>query len=136
MTDWWDLANCLGLHPDLFFPGRNESAPEARDVCYACESQRPCLEYALAEGERFGIWGGASAKERIAIGRGRLTVDEIVARSPRSAASPGRPTAPGPVAQPVALRPAHGTRERYRQGCACAPCLDALLADARTGRTA
>jgi WhiB family redox-sensing transcriptional regulator len=33
-------------------------------VCQSCEVQTECLEYALANDERFGIWGGLSERER------------------------------------------------------------------------
>jgi WhiB family redox-sensing transcriptional regulator len=29
-----------------------------------CEMRTACLEYALANDERFGVWGGLSEKER------------------------------------------------------------------------
>ena len=33
-------------------------------MCLACEVRGECLEYALANDERFGIWGGLSERER------------------------------------------------------------------------
>jgi WhiB family transcriptional regulator, redox-sensing transcriptional regulator len=69
---WWqDHANCLGLDADLFFPERGESCAEAKAVCAGCSVRRECLEYALANNEQFGIWGGTSYRERRAIRRRR-----------------------------------------------------------------
>ena len=66
-----DSANCLGVDPDLFFPERGASTREAKEVCRGCVVQKDCLEYALANGEKFGIWGGLSERERRRIRRSR-----------------------------------------------------------------
>lgn len=71
MPGWWDKANCLGVDPDLFFPERGASTREAKEVCRGCVVQGDCLEYALANGEKFGIWGGMSERERRRIRRER-----------------------------------------------------------------
>ncbi len=61
---WQRQANCMGVDPDLFFPERGGSTREAKEVCRGCVVQQDCLEYALAYGEKFGIWGGLSERER------------------------------------------------------------------------
>ena len=61
---WQDYANCLGVDPDLFFPERGASTREAKEVCRGCVVRAECLEFALANGEKFGIWGGLSERER------------------------------------------------------------------------
>ena len=68
---WQDQANCLGVDPDLFFPERGASTREAKEVCRGCVVRMECLEYALANGEKFGIWGGMSERERRRIRRRR-----------------------------------------------------------------
>ena len=68
---WQDEANCLGVDPDLFFPERGASTREAKEVCRGCVVREDCLEYALANGEKFGIWGGMSERERRRIRRQR-----------------------------------------------------------------
>jgi WhiB family redox-sensing transcriptional regulator len=68
---WQDFANCLGVDPDLFFPERGASTREAKEVCRGCVVREDCLEYALANGEKFGIWGGMSERERRRIRRQR-----------------------------------------------------------------
>ena len=72
--DWHDQANCLGVDPDLFFPERGASTREAKEVCRGCEVQHDCLEFALQNGEKFGIWGGLSERERRRIRRQRAQV--------------------------------------------------------------
>jgi WhiB family transcriptional regulator, redox-sensing transcriptional regulator len=68
---WQDYANCLGVDPDLFFPERGASTREAKTVCKGCVVRLDCLEYALANGEKFGIWGGLSERERRRLRRQR-----------------------------------------------------------------
>ena len=76
---WQDRANCLGVDPDLFFPERGASTREAKEVCRGCVVREDCLEYALANGEKFGIWGGMSERERRRVRRQRAQA----ARRPR-----------------------------------------------------
>jgi len=68
---WQDQASCLGMDPDLFFPERGASTREAKGICARCRVKVDCLEYALANGEKFGIWGGMSERERRRIRRMR-----------------------------------------------------------------
>ncbi len=68
---WQRLANCLGVDPDLFFPERGVSTREAKEVCRGCVVRSDCLDYALANGEKFGIWGGLSERERRTVRRAR-----------------------------------------------------------------
>jgi WhiB family transcriptional regulator, redox-sensing transcriptional regulator len=64
---WLDRAVCRGIDPDLFFPQRGEPTDPAKAVCAGCPVAAECLEYALVNGERFGVWGGLSERERRAI---------------------------------------------------------------------
>jgi WhiB family redox-sensing transcriptional regulator len=68
---WQAQANCMGVDPDLFFPERGASTREAKEVCRGCVVREDCLEYALANGEKFGIWGGMSERERRRLRRAR-----------------------------------------------------------------
>lgn len=61
---WQEKANCRGVNPDLFFPERGASTKEAKAVCAGCEVKDECLEFALRMGEKFGIWGEKSERER------------------------------------------------------------------------
>ena len=40
-------------------------------MCEACTVKDACLEYAMANDERFGIWGGLSERERRRLRRAR-----------------------------------------------------------------
>ena len=68
---WQRQANCMGVDPDLFFPERGASTREAKEVCRGCVVREDCLEFALTNGEKFGIWGGMSERERRRIRRAR-----------------------------------------------------------------
>lgn len=68
---WQRQANCMGVDPDLFFPERGASTREAKEVCRGCVVQSECLDYAIAHGEKFGIWGGLSERERRRVRRSR-----------------------------------------------------------------
>ena len=63
-TAWRQRAACRGVDPSLFFPGKGDSAPEARRVCAGCPVRDACLEYALVGGETYGIWGGVPELQR------------------------------------------------------------------------
>jgi WhiB family transcriptional regulator, redox-sensing transcriptional regulator len=76
---WWDFANCLGVEPDLFFPERGASTKEAKEVCRGCVVREDCLEYALDHGEKFGIWGGMSERERRRLRRQRALARKAAA---------------------------------------------------------
>ena len=52
-----------------FFPEKGGSTREAKRVCRSCEVRAECLEFALENDERFGIWGGLSERERRRIKR-------------------------------------------------------------------
>ena len=61
---WQERALCAQTDPEAFFPEKGGSTREAKRVCTGCDVRAECLEYALANDERFGIWGGLSERER------------------------------------------------------------------------
>jgi WhiB family redox-sensing transcriptional regulator len=61
---WQRRAACAGVNPELFFTERGESTGDAKEVCLGCCVRQECLDFALANGEKFGIWGGKSERER------------------------------------------------------------------------
>jgi WhiB family transcriptional regulator, redox-sensing transcriptional regulator len=68
--DWRDRALCAQTDPEAFFPERGGSVREAKRVCRSCEVRAECLEYALENDERFGVYGGLSERERRRLKRG------------------------------------------------------------------
>lgn len=70
---WYEVALCAQTGAGFFFPEPGSSVREAKRICLACEGRTACLEYALANDERFGVWGGLSEKERDRLRRGPVT---------------------------------------------------------------
>lgn len=62
--DWQEQALCAQTDPEAFFPEKGGSTREAKRICSACGVRDECLEYALENDERFGIWGGLSERDR------------------------------------------------------------------------
>ena len=67
--EWWKSAACQDADPELFFPvssvgpSRKDIA-RAKAVCAACIVRRPCLQFALATHQMYGVWGGTTEEER------------------------------------------------------------------------
>jgi WhiB family redox-sensing transcriptional regulator len=68
---WRKRAACRGIDPEIFFPVTDEDAEEAKAICTMCPVRQACLEHALANREREGVWGGATERERRRIIRQR-----------------------------------------------------------------
>lgn len=66
---WSVSALCAQTDPDAFFPEKGGSTAAAKRVCRSCLVRSECLEYALENDERFGVWGGLSERERRRPGR-------------------------------------------------------------------
>ena len=61
---WQSDSLCAQTDPEAFFPEKGGSTRDAKKICTSCEVRTQCLEYALSNDERFGIWGGLSERER------------------------------------------------------------------------
>ena len=68
---WWHQAACRGLDPSIFYPVSDDEADQAKGVCAQCDVRQTCLEHALGQREREGVWGGASERDRRRIIRQR-----------------------------------------------------------------
>jgi WhiB family transcriptional regulator, redox-sensing transcriptional regulator len=72
---WVGKAACRQIPPAdrdrIFFPDRTGSNVEAKLICQSCPVRRACLDFAIATGEHFGIWGGTAERERRRIARAR-----------------------------------------------------------------
>lgn len=62
--DWYSQALCPETDPDAFYPEKGGSTAEAKKVCRGCPVRTQCLQWALDNDERFGVWGGLSDRER------------------------------------------------------------------------
>ena len=63
-ASWQERALCAQTDPEAFFPEKGGSTRDAKRVCLSCEVRVECLDYAMEQDERFGIWGGLSERER------------------------------------------------------------------------
>lgn len=68
---WRQRAACRGVDPDIFYPVSDEDALDAKAICGICPVRQACLEWALTNRERDGVWGGATERERRRIIRRR-----------------------------------------------------------------
>ena len=71
---WRLLAACRQVDSGIFFAPDGERANErdvrearAKAVCARCPVVAPCAAYAIEHGERYGVWGGLSERERAAL---------------------------------------------------------------------
>ena len=69
--DWYRDALCAQVDPDLWFPHKGSNTVPAKLICQTCPVVEECLAYALANSERYGIWGGYSERERRRLARGQ-----------------------------------------------------------------
>lgn len=73
---WHADAMCAQVDTELFFPEKGSGHTTVRDakrVCASCDVRVECLEFALDNGERFGVWGGLSERERRPLARRRAS---------------------------------------------------------------
>jgi WhiB family redox-sensing transcriptional regulator len=66
---------CQEIDGELWFPeiGGGHVA-EAKKLCQECPVKNECLQFALANDEQYGIWGGLSVRERMRLkSKGRTT---------------------------------------------------------------
>ncbi|MDA8342069.1 MAG: WhiB family transcriptional regulator [Actinomycetota bacterium] len=90
---WWQWGACRGMDPDIFFPDQGGDSKTPKEICHACTVEMECLDYALENRERFGIWGGQSERQRRSTRAARY-------RSARR----GPPESPQPAALPLSTR--------------------------------
>jgi WhiB family redox-sensing transcriptional regulator len=100
--NWRSAARCRTADAEeLFVSGARQR--EARSFCRACPVRTECLAHALDERIEFGVWGGATERERRALLRSRPDVTswaELLfaardARGPRAPAA--KPVPPDQV---------------------------------------
>lgn len=69
MSNWRRRAKCVGHDPSMWFPDREGEAArlqyvEAKTICLECPVRPDCLDYAVRNHERYGMWGGLTPEER------------------------------------------------------------------------
>jgi len=75
----WQSDGACRTAPDaaIFFPspGDTEALRAAKAMCGGCPVVQECLEYALGNNERYGIWGGKSTRERLLMLRAKRMLE-------------------------------------------------------------
>lgn len=64
---WQDQAACKGRTDANWFsegPGPSRAQHDAMKICHTCPVELDCLRYAVANGEKYGIWGGMTENQR------------------------------------------------------------------------
>jgi WhiB family redox-sensing transcriptional regulator len=62
--DVGDRAACAGRDVQRWYSDDAQVSAKAKAICGWCPVRAECLEWALDNDERFGIWGGLSPLER------------------------------------------------------------------------
>jgi WhiB family redox-sensing transcriptional regulator len=70
--NWRQLAACQGEWASLFYPPmraekksvRAAREQRAKQVCSGCPVRDECLDHAIRNSERYGVWGGMTDSER------------------------------------------------------------------------
>ncbi|MGH8328620.1 MAG: WhiB family transcriptional regulator [Steroidobacteraceae bacterium] len=75
LPEFMSRGVCAETDPEAFFPDKGDSTAAAKRVCAGCPVRAECLEYALQRGERYGVWGGTSERQRRAILAGRQAAE-------------------------------------------------------------
>jgi WhiB family transcriptional regulator, redox-sensing transcriptional regulator len=66
---WQSRAACRGKGTDAFIADRGGTLEIGRALCASCTVRPECLDYAMANPEIVGLWGGTSARQRAAMRR-------------------------------------------------------------------
>ncbi len=69
---WKALAACAGEMSAMFYPpisseprrAKRSRESRAKAVCASCPVREQCLQHAVENDERYGIWGGLTDRER------------------------------------------------------------------------
>ena len=77
LWSWRLRAACRHVESAVFFPPDGERPPQrdaretrAKAICGGCPVISQCAAYAIRYGERYGVWGGLSERERAALAPG------------------------------------------------------------------
>lgn len=76
-------AACRGMGPELFFLDEDEKGAnhiklaQARTVCFTCKVNKECLDFAMDNNIKSGIWAGTTPLQRKALRRERRNTNRI-----------------------------------------------------------
>lgn len=63
---WRARGSCRGIDPAIFYPPEDDDvmADAAKSICAGCSVRQACLQFALNQREKHGVWGGMTERER------------------------------------------------------------------------
>lgn len=61
---WRKSAACKGTDSSVFFIERGQTAKAAKAICAGCPVVGACLDFAIEENMRMGVFGGMTERER------------------------------------------------------------------------
>ena len=73
LSNWKAAAACRGEPTSAFYPENDADAGPAKAICARCPVSDLCLAVALRNGERHGVWGGKTERERARLRRSLRT---------------------------------------------------------------
>jgi WhiB family redox-sensing transcriptional regulator len=63
-ADWTEFASCRDLDPEVFFNVKHSSTQQSREICSTCIVKHECLDFAIQNNEKIGVWGGLTPRQR------------------------------------------------------------------------
>lgn len=69
--EWVREALCAQVDTEIFFPEKGQASAPAKLICHRCPVEQPCLQFALDNNIKEGVWGGTSERQRREIRAGR-----------------------------------------------------------------
>jgi WhiB family redox-sensing transcriptional regulator len=68
---WRAQASCREVNTNVFYPLKYDDTETPKKICAVCAVRQECLEEAIRNREKEGIWGGMTYKERRAYVKSR-----------------------------------------------------------------
>lgn len=77
VESWQAWADCRQFDPELFFNDTPDITitTMAKLVCYECPVRQECLDAAIQNKEKHGVWGGMTEVERRRHARGKTVTN-------------------------------------------------------------
>ena len=78
--EWMRRAACRGM-TDVMYPGRHDDTRIPIAICSTCPVQTECLDHAITNREKHGIWGALPEKQRRRLRRAHREANATEERS-------------------------------------------------------
>jgi WhiB family redox-sensing transcriptional regulator len=62
--DWRESAACAQIGPEMWFSEDGVQTPNAIKICGNCDVRAQCLQFAIDNEIRHGVYGGTTAGDR------------------------------------------------------------------------